>query len=802
MRILYCNKYNFPFSGTEAYLFELMALVRSAGHEAALFAMADARGDSTQYDRYFVSPVNFKDSSMGILKRAKLAGRAIYSWEARRRLRQMIAEFRPEVAHVRNIYHHLSPSIFWELKAQGVPVVYHLNDFKAICPNYNLVSHGQICERCVGGRFWHVVEQECYPGGRAASVVLAAEAYTHKWLRTYERCVDLFLAPSEFVKEKLVASGWDAGKIQVLLHFQRLSQERHDPPKEGAPILYFGRLSAEKGLRDLLHAMQRLPHIPLRIAGDGPQKQELAQLASELGVRNVEFAGHLQGVELEELIRESGFTVFPSHAYETLGKSILESYAWARPVIASDLGSRREVVKEHKTGMLFPVGNVDALAHAISTLWEQPKLATEMGSAAREFVRERHSPEKHYEALNEMYERLVARRTVFPLAVKSRRLKVAFIGGRGVISKYSGIETYYEEVGRELAMMGHEITVYCRSYFTPQQTQYAGIKIVRLPTIRSKHLETVIHTLLSTCHAMCRGYDIVHYHALGPALFSFLPRMTGKKTAVTVQGLDWQRRKWGFLASHALRAGEWAAVRFPNATMVVSKTLREHYKAHFQTDTVYIPNGAVSRDTRNGSQLPLRGLEPDQYILFLGRFSREKNCHLLINAYKRLQTDVKLVLAGGSSHSDDYVSELWRHKSENIRLLDWVAGEALDELLTNAMLFVLPSDLEGLSLALLDAMGAGVCVLASDIPENREAVEGAGFTFRSGDVDDLSRIMQLLISSPGLRKSAAAKAKRRIFLHYQWPLIAAQIESVYWELVRGPGVKSRDVPQPIRPKAA
>jgi hypothetical protein len=167
MRILYCNKYNFPFSGTEVYLFDLMQMMETHGHQVALFSMADERGAPTPYDGYFVPHVDFKNSKHSFLERVRLAVHAVYSREARYRLGQMIDEFRPDVAHVRNIYHHLSPSIFWELKQRGIPVLYHLNDFKLLCPNYNLVARGRVCERCQGGRFWNVVAKDCYAGADA-----------------------------------------------------------------------------------------------------------------------------------------------------------------------------------------------------------------------------------------------------------------------------------------------------------------------------------------------------------------------------------------------------------------------------------------------------------------------------------------------------------------------------------------------------------------------------------------------------------------------------------------------------------
>jgi glycosyltransferase involved in cell wall biosynthesis len=174
MKILYCNKYNYPFSGTEVYLFELMDLMRARGHEVALFSMADPRGEPTPYDQYLVPNINFKAKARW-WKRAALVGHAIYSTDARRRIRAMIKEFRPDVAHVRGIYHHLSPSILWELRAQKVPVLYHINDFKMLCPAYNLVSQGHPCEACNGGAFWHAVKTECYPG-MGARTILAAEA--------------------------------------------------------------------------------------------------------------------------------------------------------------------------------------------------------------------------------------------------------------------------------------------------------------------------------------------------------------------------------------------------------------------------------------------------------------------------------------------------------------------------------------------------------------------------------------------------------------------------------------------------
>jgi glycosyltransferase involved in cell wall biosynthesis len=809
MRILYCNKYNYPFSGTEVYLFELMELMRSKGHEVALFSMADERGEATPYDHHFVPHIEFNQDAP-LTEKIRLASHAVYSPDARLRMRAMIKDFRPDVAHVRNIYHHLSPSILWELKSQGVPALYHINDFKLLCPAYNLVRQGEACEDCRAGSFWHVLGSDCYPGlgPRAA---LMAEGYAHRWLGTYEKSVDLFLAPSQFVRDKFAEHKWDTGKFRVLPHFQEAAAKIEPPAEENPPLLYFGRLSAEKGVRDLVRAMHRLPELRLVVAGDGPEKSELQALSATLGLRNVEFVGHVRGAELDALVSSSRFTVLPSHAYETLGKSILESYARGRSVVASDLGSRRELVHPGETGLLYPVGDVERLSAAIVAL-SAPETAMRMGLAGWQLVKKRYTPQSHHGVLLGLYEELLAKkrtswegnsvtgqsrvdRTIAPMdtgpasvEIGKRRLRVAFIGGRGVLSKYSGIETYYEEVGSRLAKMGHEVTVYCRNYFTPPLKEFSGMKVVRLPTIRSKHLETLVHTVLSTVHAMTQNYDIVHYHALGPALFSRFPRWcgknrSGKKTIVTVQGLDWQRRKWGRLASYVLRLGELASGKLPDGTMVVSQTLHRHYREEFGVDSFYVPNGATLREKRKPQKIHDWGLTPGNYILFLGRLSPEKGCHVLLDAFERLKTDVKLVMAGASSYCDNYSRELRTHASERIKILDWVSGDTLDELLTSAMLFVLPSDMEGLSLALLDAMGAGLCVLASDVPENREVVTDAGYTFRRGDAADLADRLSFLIANPAVREAAGRAAKTRILEHYLWPNITEEIERAYFQVL-------------------
>ena len=222
--------------------------------------------------------------------------------------------------------------------------------------------------------------------------------------------------------------------------------------------------------------------------------------------------------------------------------------------------------------------------------------------------------------------------------------------------------------------------------------------------------------------------------------------------------------------------------------------LQQRYREKHGVEAFYVPNGGILRERTKASRLREWGLEPGKYILFLGRFSPEKGCHLLVEAFEQIETDTKLVLAGASSYCDDYSRELRTHANDRIRMLDWVSGETLDELLTNAMIFVLPSDMEGLSLALLDAMGAGLCVLASDVPENREVVDGAGFTFKRGSATDLAERLRFLLANQAVREAAGKAAKRRIEEQYQWQDIAGDIEKAYyamlgWELVDGAAKK-------------
>ena len=358
-------------------------------------------------------------------------------------------------------------------------------------------------------------------------------------------------------------------------------------------------------------------------------------------------------------------------------------------------------------------------------------------------------------------------------------MKIAFIGARGVVGKYSGIETYYEEVGSRLVQLGHEVTVYCRSYFTPQLESYRGMRIKRFPTIRTKHLETIVHSFLSTLDAIFRNYDIVQFHALGSSPLSVVPRIARTKTVVSVRGLDGERTKWHPLAKCYLKACEWASVHCPSATSVVSRQLADYYAHCYQVSTAYIPNGVTLNPSIAPNRITKFGLGCKEYILYVGRLTPEKGCHYLIDAFKELDVDLKLVFVGGSTYASDYVERLKKDADSRVLFLGFQTGEILEELFSNSYLYVLPSTIEGLSISLLEAMAYGNCVLISDIPENLEAVSGHGFNFRSTDVEDLRKKLQYLIKHPEIAEESGKCSRLYIKENHTWDLISIRTETFF-----------------------
>lgn len=377
--------------------------------------------------------------------------------------------------------------------------------------------------------------------------------------------------------------------------------------------------------------------------------------------------------------------------------------------------------------------------------------------------------------------------------MSDRPLRIAMIGQRGVPATFGGVERHVEEIGSRLADRGHEVIVYARTnYVEEQRDTWRGMTIRNLRTVDSKHLDAIVHSARSTVAAMRAGVDVVHYHAVGPGLPSPLPRLLSRARVVqTIHGLDSERAKWGRAAQLVLRTAEWMSAHVPDATVVVSRHLGDHYRTAYGRETTWIPNGVDRPTVREPSAIADRwGLTTGSYVLFVGRLVPEKAPDLLIRAFRRLPGDLRLVIAGGSSFTDEYVAELEREAAGDPRVVmaGYVFGAELDELYSNAAAFVLPSFLEGLPLTLLEAASYGTPVVASDIPPHLEVVgaDAPGHRlFPSGDEDGLAEALRRAIAETRIEREGAATFRDEVLAGYRWDTVTDMTEDVYRRIVAG-----------------
>lgn len=365
-------------------------------------------------------------------------------------------------------------------------------------------------------------------------------------------------------------------------------------------------------------------------------------------------------------------------------------------------------------------------------------------------------------------------------------MKIALMGTRGIPACYSGFETFYEQLGKRLIKRGYDVTVYNRSnYIKYKKKFYKGIRLVKLPTIRNKHLDTIFHTFISVLHGIFKRYAIIYFCIVGNSPLTIIPRIFGAKTILNVDGADWEREKWGSFAKKYIKLTEYLATIFPNIIIADSKVIQRRYQEDFKKETVFISYGANIIRNTNQKILKKYGLKKDKYILFVGRLVPENGAHLLIEAYNRINTDLKLVIVGDAPYSENYKKELRFATNNNIIFTGYVFGKGYKSLSCNAYFYVLPSGIDGTRPALLDQMAFGNCVLVRNSSANIEVVGDAGLSFDiGGGILNLKEKLISLLNNPKMVHKYRDKAIKRVKEHYSWENIADEYDKLFKNMVK------------------
>ena len=376
------------------------------------------------------------------------------------------------------------------------------------------------------------------------------------------------------------------------------------------------------------------------------------------------------------------------------------------------------------------------------------------------------------------------------LAAKSK-LNICMFGQKRIPSREGGVEVVVEELATRMAQQGHSVTCYNRgghhvsgsSFDEETLSEYKGVRLKTVPTIDKKGLAAVTSSFFAALCSAFGAYDVVHIHAEGPAAFCWLPKLFGKRVIVTIHGIDWQREKWqSGLGSKFIHQGEKNAAKYADEVIVLSKGVQDYFKETYGRETHFIPNGVNRPQIREANLITEKfGLKKDSYILFLGRLVPEKGIRYLVEAFKNVKTDKKLVIAGGSSDTDSFMEELKELAKGDDRILftGFVQGAMLDELYSNAYIYTLPSDLEGMPLSLLEAMSYGNCCLVSDIPECAEVVEDKALIFKKSDVENLREKLQDACDHPEMVMKMKNQAADFICAKYNWDEVVKETIKLY-----------------------
>lgn len=378
-------------------------------------------------------------------------------------------------------------------------------------------------------------------------------------------------------------------------------------------------------------------------------------------------------------------------------------------------------------------------------------------------------------------------------------MRVAMIGQKGIPfnEDMGGVERHVEELSVRLAELGHEVFVYVRPRFVREiKKEYKGVKLIALPSVPTKNFDTITHTLFATLNILFKKVDVIHYHGVGPSTLAWIPRLFKRKTKVivTFHSIDRFHKKWGWFARMYLGWGEWTACHFPHQTIAVSHSIKEYCKQKFGKDVIYIPNGVSVRKINRDDKIRQFGLSHEGYILTVARLVRHKGIHYLVEAYKRLESHFgtdpnnwpgcairKLIIVGAPSYTEDYLEYLKKiaGNNPNIIFAGFQRGEIMAQLFANAYLYVHPSESEGLSVSILEAMSHGRCVLTSNIPENLEVIDHGGYAFQSKDIDDLYQKLVYLLDFEEAVKRRGEHGLEFIKEHFDWGEIVREVDGLY-----------------------
>jgi glycosyltransferase involved in cell wall biosynthesis len=364
-------------------------------------------------------------------------------------------------------------------------------------------------------------------------------------------------------------------------------------------------------------------------------------------------------------------------------------------------------------------------------------------------------------------------------------MRIAFSAVKNIV-RGGGIEKYTSELGSRLVQRGHEVTVYATRHYGDVPDRYLGMRIIAVPSFARASMEKLSCSAAAAVDSSWKKkYDIVHFHSFAPGAFAWLPRLRGCKCVLQLHSLEWQRSRWGTVGSCVVRILEKLALAQSHAYTAVSKTQCAFYRARRGIEMEYIPTAAEVKPVPEARRIYELGLEPGRYVLFAARLVPEKGAHYLISAFRRLKTDMKLVIAGDIHGADVYKRELRDLARGDARILlpGFVEGRLLDELFGHCYLYVQPSEVEGLSLSILEAMSYGRCCLVSDIPENLEAVADMGFAFGNKNVDELEDRLRWLLEHPEAVTAVSLGAKERVRKNYSWQFITDRIEQFYFRLL-------------------